>query len=67
MNTQEAYLYGLMTGRGHIFAANSMVAIEFSHTNEYVEGIAHCPKCGFLATKPKSSDKDNKDFMHKNL
>ena len=54
MNTQEAYLYGLMTGRGHIFAANSMVAIEFSHTNEYVEGIAHCPKCGFLATKPKS-------------
>ena len=66
MNTQEAYLYGLMTGRGHIFAANSMVAIEFSHTNEYVEGIAHCPKCGFLATKPKSSDKDNKDLVCKN-
>ncbi len=67
MKLQHAYLLGLVAGRGHIFNENSMVAIEFSHSNEFVEGIAHCPKCGFLATKPKSSDKDSNDLVCKNL
>lgn len=67
MNSQQAYLLGLMAGRGHIFIDNSMVAIEFSHTNEYVEGIAHCPKCGYLATKPKSAPKDSNDLVCKNI
>jgi hypothetical protein len=39
-----------------------MVAIEFSHSNEFVDGIAHCPKCGYLATKPKNSE----DLLCKN-
>lgn len=67
MKVQQAYLLGLMAGRGHIFLENSMVAIEFSHTNEYVEGIAHCPKCGYLATKPKSAPKDSNDLVCKNI
>ncbi len=46
----KAYLLGLITGRGHIFLDSKSIAIEFSHANEFVEGIAHCPKCGWLAT-----------------
>jgi hypothetical protein len=56
MTNQEAYLLGLMTGRGHLFKDNFMAAIEFSHANEFVDGIAHCEKCGYLATKPKNND-----------
>jgi len=47
----RAYLLGLITGRGHIFIDSKSIAIEFSHTNEFAEGIAHCPKCGWLATE----------------
>src|SRR3989344_7053784 len=46
-----AYLLGLITGRGHIFDKNGIIAIEFSHANEIAKGIAHCPKCGYFATK----------------
>lgn len=45
-----AYLLGLITGRGHFFIDSKIIAIEFSHTNEFVDGIAHCPVCGWLAT-----------------
>ncbi len=55
MTLEEAYFLGLITGRGHISVDSSLIAIEFSHANEYVEGIAHCPKCGYLATLPKNS------------
>ncbi len=51
MNTVTTYLLGLITGRGHIFIDSKTIAIEFSHANEFAEGIAHCPKCGYLATK----------------
>jgi hypothetical protein len=47
----KAYLLGLITGRGHFFDNSKIVAIEFSHANEFAYGIAHCPKCGDLATK----------------
>jgi hypothetical protein len=55
MKLEEAYLYGLITGRGHIYSDTNFIAIEFSHANEFIDGIAHCPKCGYLATKPKNS------------
>ena len=51
MNTATAYLLGLTTGRGHILINSKTIAIEFSHANEIAEGIAHCQKCGYLATK----------------
>lgn len=46
----KSYLLGLITGRGHFFIDSKSVAIEFSHINEIVWGIAHCPVCGWLAT-----------------
>lgn len=54
LNPTHAYLLGLITGRGHFFIESKTIAIEFSHTNEFVSGIAHCPKCGWLATDNKS-------------
>jgi hypothetical protein len=51
LNPTMAYLLGLITGRGHIFIDSKSIAIEFSHANEFAEGIAHCPKCGWLATE----------------
>ncbi len=50
-NPTFLYLLGLITGRGHILRDSQKVIIEFSHANEFVEGIAHCPDCGWLATK----------------
>ncbi len=47
----KSYLLGLITGRGHFFKDSKSIAIEFSHTNEFVSGIAHCPLCGWLATE----------------
>lgn len=46
-----AYLLGLITGRGHIFFYSKIIAVEFSHTNEFAYGIIHCGKCGDLVTK----------------
>ena len=54
-NEATAYLIGLITGKGYI-ENNNKVSIEFPFVNEYVEGIAHCPLCGFLATKPSGAD-----------
>ncbi len=45
-----SYFLGLITGRGHLFHDSKIIAIEFSHANEFAEGIAHCPVCGWLAT-----------------
>jgi len=55
INTSIAYLIGLIAGKGYIEDDNK-VSIEFPFVNEYVEGIAHCPLCGYLATKPSGSD-----------
>jgi hypothetical protein len=62
MKLEESYLYGLIAGRGHLYKDSKIIAIEFSHSNEFVDGIAHCPKCGWLATKPKG----NEDLKCKN-
>lgn len=51
ISKELSYLLGLMVGRGHIFSDSNAIAIEFSHTNEFSYGIAHCPACGYLATK----------------
>ncbi len=51
ISKELSYLLGLMVGRGHIFSNSNILAIEFSHTNEFSYGIAHCPTCGYLATK----------------
>ena len=45
-----SYFLGLITGRGHLFHDSKIIAIEFSHANEFAEGVAHCPVCGWLAT-----------------
>ncbi len=55
MNTSIAYLIGLIAGKGYIEGGNK-VSIEFPFVNEFVEGIAHCPLCGYLATKPSGSE-----------
>jgi len=55
INTSIAYLIGLITGKGYIEVDNK-VSIEFPFVNKYIEGIAHCPLCGYLATKPSGSD-----------
>ena len=54
VNTSIAYLIGLIVGKGYIEGENK-VSIEFPFANEVLEGIAHCPLCGYLATKPPSS------------
>lgn len=54
LNKVEAYLFGLLIGRG--FINNKDLVIQFPFINEYLEGIAHCDICGFLATNPPSSD-----------
>lgn len=46
MSPVKSYLLGLIVGRGHFFKDSKSIAIEFSHTNEFVSGIAHCPVCG---------------------
>ena len=53
LNPVESYLCGLLIGRG--FINNDSLVIQFPFINEYLEGIAHCNICGFLATKPPSS------------
>ena len=50
VNSQVAYLAGLIVGRGRLFETGRAV-IEFSHTNKNINGIAHCPKCNSVATQ----------------
>jgi len=57
ISTQLAYISGLLVGKGYLYESNSKVAIEFSHSNPWVNGIVHCDSCGYLATKnPKSTE-----------
>jgi hypothetical protein len=55
MTKELAYLIGLVTGKG--FIDKESITIDFPCNNEFIEGIAHCPVCGFLATKPTGQDK----------
>lgn len=65
INSTLAYLLGLITGRGHIFVDSKSIAIEFSHANEFALGVAHCPKCGWLATESGDGLKcKNPKFNH---
>ena len=48
LNPVESYLCGLLIGKG--FINNENLVIQFPFKNEYVEGIAHCNICGWLAT-----------------
>lgn len=56
MKKQDAYLIGLMCARGHIYSDSNRIIIEFAHKNKFAEGIAYCPKCGYLATKKGNND-----------
>jgi hypothetical protein len=48
-STSLFYLLGLICGKGYIL--ENSLSINFPHHKKIVEGIAHCPKCDFLATK----------------
>ena len=50
LNSQNAYLIGLVCGRGHFYVGSKRIAVEFSHANKYVAKILHCDVCGNLAT-----------------
>ncbi|MFH1825135.1 MAG: hypothetical protein ABH873_07945 [Candidatus Firestonebacteria bacterium] len=62
MDDREAYLIGLMCGRGHLFTRDKKVIIEFAHKNKEIQGIAHCPKCGDLATTKKLNNDEGDLF-----
>ena len=51
--TSLFYLLGLICGKGYIL--ENSISINFPHHKKIVEGIAHCPKCGDLATKTINS------------
>ena len=51
--TSLFYLLGLICGKGYILEKS--ISINFPHHKKIVEGIAHCPKCGYLATKTINS------------
>ena len=54
--SQLSYLYGLLIGHGHIYPSSNLIAIEFSHKNRFVWGIANCEHCGDFATKPRGKE-----------
>ncbi|MFV0193471.1 hypothetical protein OBJ98_11520 [Empedobacter falsenii] len=64
INNIEAYLFGLLCGRGHIYLNDKKIIIEFAHKNPTISGIAYCPKCDNLATE-KNLGKGNKILVCK--
>lgn len=62
MDKNFVYLLGLIIGRGHINYLQHRIIIEFAHKNEILEGIAHCQKCGGLATERKENNHQNNLF-----
>ena len=54
LNPTESYIVGLLIGKGII--ENDNITIQFPFTNPILDGIAYCPLCGYLATKPSNSD-----------
>jgi hypothetical protein len=61
----EAYLIGLMCGRGHILTKDKKVIIEFAHKNKIAYGIAYCKECGELATAQKTDGNEEKELICK--
>ncbi|MBU0894664.1 MAG: hypothetical protein KKB88_04435 [Nanoarchaeota archaeon] len=59
ISKEEAYLIGLICGRGHILQRDKKIIIEFAHKNKIAYGIAYCKKCGGLATDSKSNDSED--------
>ena len=57
---EEAYLIGLICGRGHILQKDKKVIIEFAHKNRIAYGIAYCKKCGELATAQQKEGDEKK-------
>jgi len=53
LTQQKCYLLGLICGRGHIYIKDMKVIVEFVDKNSTISGIAHCPKCGWLATEKR--------------
>ncbi len=62
---EEAYLIGLICGRGHILQKDKKIVIEFAHKNRIAYGIAYCKKCGELATAQKTGDEEKKELICK--
>ena len=66
ISKQLAYLMGLVTGKGIINEDN--ITIDFPCNNAEIDGIAHCPLCGYLATKSKKDPNvltcNNKTCIH---
>lgn len=65
LTKQKSYLIGLLCGRGHIYRNDKKLVIEFAHKNPTISGIAHCQKCGWLATEKKENN-PNKELSCKN-
>lgn len=65
LSKEEAYLCGLMCGRGHILQKGKKIIIEFAHKNKIAYGIAYCKKCGELATSQKNEDEEEKQLICK--
>jgi hypothetical protein len=59
ITNEEAYLIGLICGRGHILQNDKKLIIEFAHKNKIAYGIAYCKKCGGLATDSRSNDSED--------
>jgi hypothetical protein len=53
---KKSYLLGLICGKGYLYDSTYQVAIEFAHSNEFIDGIAHCEHCGYMATKSRGSE-----------
>ncbi len=62
IHKQNSYLVGLLCGRGHIYRNDRKIIIEFAHKNPTISGIAHCLKCGWLATERKGDNADKNLF-----
>jgi hypothetical protein len=62
LHKQNSYLVGLLCGRGHIYRNDKKIIIEFAHKNPTISGIAHCLKCGWLATERKGDNADKNLF-----
>jgi len=60
-----AYLFGLICGRGHLIIKDKKIVIEFAHKNKIAYGIAHCPRCGELATNQKDEEEESDDLICK--
>ncbi len=59
MTPEEAYLLGLICARGHLYTSTNKILIDFAHKNEIIRGLAHCHKCGDIATQRKKDNPKN--------